>query len=412
MIYKNAIVIDANKHQKLNVEVRGEKITSLNSFNEEEESIDLEGKLLIPAAVDIGFNLEDLSSKNSESFDEAIMSARSGGIGALFLYVQNPQIASHNASFVSLMAKEHSFNKIFTLAEAITDDTLNNISIMFSKNIKTIRTSSDISSNLLMRSLQYTKFHDCPLIVQAQNKSLDSAGLMHDGLVSSKLGLPSLRPLSESSEIARVAQIACELNSSVVFNFVSSKASVDVLKNYKDRNQIYSSVALCNLFLDDSSCEDFNTINKTFPPLRSSQDKESLIEAIKDGTIDCIASNHQARNYVSKNCPFEDASFGLANSAIFYSLLYTHVIKNNKLSWQEVLRATSLNPARIMSLNTGEIEVGKDADLVVFDENQNFLNTKDSFFSKSVGNIANYNETIYGKVLKTIINAESTHQTT
>lgn len=412
MLLKNCILIDYSKEVKGDVRIKDGKISLVADSidpKDGEKTIDLEGKkYLLPGAIDLNFHINNVASKKVEAFDEAVKSAYKGGITTILLHPDcEPNINNEShASFVHLKAKSEGFLNILTLGDSVTEEKLNDVAVMLNSGVKTVSIDSSKDSNLLRRALEYTKTNSSPLVVNPKNEALESAGVIHDGEVSAQLGLPGLPSFSESSEIAKVGEIAIALDSSILINYVSSKSSVDVIARLKEKGSIHSAVPLNNLFMCDDACGSFNTIPKTFPPLRSSEDRESLIDGIKNNVIDVISSNHIAKSYVSKDVPFEEASFGLANSGIFFSLINTFLVKTEKLSWMDITQVTSKNPADILGLNKGSIEEGKDADLVIFNPATEFTVSNENFDSQIIGNISNFGEKLTGRVESVILGGE------
>lgn len=409
MLLKNAHLIDALTDDVLDVQITGTKISKIAkniSAKTGEKTLDLKGKILTPGATDLQFFLNSIASKKIESLEEAVQGARRGGATSLAITCLEPITSESMSSFLSLKLQQNKSENVFIIAEGVNGDALNDVAIMLNADVCTIRADSCINSNLLRRLLEYVKAKDLVLFCTPKSLDLDSHGVMHDGLVSSRLGLPPIASFSESSEIAKLISLALGLDSKVFFPCVSSELSVQILSKLGKKNQIFSSVGLNNLLMSDDFCENFNTNYKTLPPLRAKSDQSALINALKSGVIDSICSNHQPRSYVSKDMPFENASFGLANNAIFLPLIYTHLIQKNIFSWQEISKFISYNPALMLGLNKGLAKEGMDADLVVFDTNKTNTINKELFASAQIGNIALFNEKIQGEVEAVFVNGK------
>ncbi len=408
MVLKNCSIIDCNREFQGDIRITDTHIAKIERElvpQKSEKVIDIQGKLVIPGAIDLGFHINNIASKKVESFEEAIGSTFAGGITTVLIQPSDDQKIDNEStsSFVHLKARSSGFSNVLVAGNATTDGNLNDIAIMFQSGISAVSIDSLEDSNLLRRALEYTKMEQEPLLVSPKNSALESAGVIHDGEISATLGLPGLPGFSESSEVAKVAEMANALEASVLLNYISSKRSLEILQELKPKGKIHACVPLVNLFMSDEACRSFNTINKTFPPLRGKEDMQALIEAIKSRVVDVICSNHFSRSYVSKDVPFEEASFGLAVSAIYLPLLYTHLIATKVLSWSDVLYATSKAPASIFGLTKGEIQEGFDADLVVFDPDKTQAVSLDLFHSKSIGNVCQFAEEIQGSVERVFI---------
>ncbi len=411
MLIKNGTLIDYNTEKKADVRIENGKITEISENLKElprEKVIDAENRFVLPGLIDINFHINAVASKKDESFDEAVKSARKGGITTLLLSPDctpniNDEVAS---SFVLSKAQLEGFDNILISGNGTKEGHLNNISTLFKSGVTAITIDSEISSNMIRRVLEYTKTRKAPLIVNPKNGSLESSGVIHDGEVSSKMGLPSLPAFAESSEIAKISAIAKSLQSSVIFNYVTSKESIEVVKFAKESGFVYSAVPLANLLLTDENCKSFNSVYKTFPPLRTESDKKALINALKEKTIDVVSSNHRGVSNTGKDMPFELAKDGIAVSAIYLPLMYSKLVGNSLLDMHEMLYASSKRPAELLGLNKGAIEVGLDGDIIIFDPNGAIDADKKLFHSKAIGNITNYKESLKGSVEKVIVSGE------
>jgi dihydroorotase len=224
---------------------------------------------------------------------------------------------------------------------------------------------------------------------------------MNDSIVSSKLGLGGIDYLSEVSELAKILEIAKFVDNKILINNISSK---ETQKKKKKDGKIFAETTIHHLLLDDSYCDDFNTYSKIFPPLRGVDDRDALINGLKDGTIDIISSGHSFQKDISKDIAFELASFGISNDEIYLPLLYTKFVKSNIFSFSDITRFVSYNPAKIMNKNFGSIEEGKIANIVIFDE------TKESLVDTIAKKSPYYGLDLYGVIEKVFINGNLKYQ--
>lgn len=410
MLIKNGIVADYAKEESLDVRIEGDTIVEVASNLEPvegEKTIDANGCYLFPGAIDLNFHISDVASKKNESFEEAIKGSYKGGITTVLISPDcKPAIDDEFASsFILSKAQLEGFKNVLILGNGIKKGSLNNVERLFRSGVAAVSVDSDISSNLLQRVFQYTKEKKVPLFLSPKNDSLEESGVIHDGEVSALSGLPSLPCFSESSEIAKAVQISKGIDSALFVSYISSKRSVELINNCKDITLSFS-VPLANLLLTDEDCSGFNTINKIFPPLRAKEDRDALLEVLKNEVLGTISSNHIARSYTEKDVPFELAKDGLATSAIFLQAIYSKLIKEKKATLQQVLKLISKNPADILNLNKGEISRGYDADIVIFNPNKMTKADGNQFESQDIGNILLYQDDLDGAIERVFVMGE------
>ena len=141
-------------------------------------------------------------------------------------------------------------------------------------------------------------------------------------------------------------------------------------------------MSLHHLIKDDKNCEGFNTAAKIMPPLRTSKDVLFFKKALKQGKIKFLSAMHSPKSISLKDLAFDEAAFGIHSICEFISLCYTFLVKENFLSWEELCKITSFNPSEFLGLNSGEIKPGREANFVLFDENESFKLNSSSLYAK------------------------------
>ncbi|MCV6607552.1 MAG: amidohydrolase family protein [Campylobacterales bacterium] len=411
MLIKSGTVVDFQTEEVLDVRIVGNKIEEIGKElfpKQEEKIIDASGCYVLPGLIDLNFHIDDVASKKNEAFEKSIKDAYRGGITTVLIAPDcQPNIDDEfAASFILSKSKLENFQNILICANGTKDGSLNNVSTLFKSGVKAVSVKSDINSNLLRRMFQYTKTQTAPLFISPTNSSLEESGVIHDGEVSALMGLPSLPSFAESSEVGKILEVGKGIDSSLFIEYVTSKETIDLLKRSDNKDNITAGTPAINLFLCDKACDKFNTLYKTFPPLRSEKDKDGLIDGIKEGIINIISSNHHGIKHTEKDKPFELAENGVAVSAIYLQLLFTKLVEENLLSLKEITKVTSKNPADLLGLNKGRIQVGYDADLVILNPKGNTKADLQQFLSTSVGNIAMFEENLKSKVNQVFVMGE------
>jgi len=239
-----------------------------------------------------------------------------------------------------------------------------------------------------------------PIFCKCYDPNLDEFGVMNEGEVSFKLGLAGISKISEISEVAKIAEISLINNTKIIFQSLSTKRSLDILKTIKPINKnIFSEVSIHHLCKNEDSCDGFNTYAKIHPPLRDECERKLLLDELNLGNIDILTSAHSPSSVVHKDVPFEDAAFGIGSIDEYLSLCYTYLVKNGDISMHTLMQMCSQNPANILGVeNIGKIEVGFKADMILFDDTKSkIINDKTSIYN---------NEELFGKVEKVFKNGK------
>ena len=194
---------------------------------------------------------------------------------------------------------------------------------------------------------------------------------MLDGDFSSKLGLAGIPQLSEVLHVSRMIEIARYFKIKILFKAIASPRSVELIAKAKEEGVAVScEVSLHHLLQCDAACEGFNTMAKLDPPLASQNDMLLLQKALKNGDIDVLTTLHQPNSPVNKEVAFYDASYGCSAIADALPLYYTKLVKSGLISMAELIKLTVKNPAKSIKIEAGEIKVGVEANLILFDVEQ------------------------------------------
>ena len=286
----------------------------------------------------------DLNVKNSESVARIAASAKNGGVeAALMIPKHKPIFDKLHLAYNLKRANEENF-KLFVAIEGIHEGKLSEISILKNKGASAIFINSDEDMNLIKRVFEYAEFLDIPVFVDCNNKSL-SQGVMNDSEIAYHMGVSGIPSYAESIEVAKILELTNHFKAKVVFQSITTKESLEILKNRPSHT--YIDVCIDNLYFTDENLQNFNTLFKTFPPLRSEEDKEALLNACKNEEIDFISSNHIATN--QKDIPFEEADFGISKLDIFTQLAYSL-----PLPAQTITKLVSTNPAKLFNIQIKE----------------------------------------------------------
>ncbi|HLD23577.1 MAG TPA: amidohydrolase family protein, partial [Sulfuricurvum sp.] len=273
--------------------------------------------------------------------------------------------------------------------------------IMLKKGCVAVHTSTIQDYNLINRIAQYLKMADKALFYKAEDKSLFESGVMSDGAVAAQLGLPGISPMSEVVHIASMIEIARHFGIKIVFKSVSEPRSIELIaQGRKEAIAVECEVAIHHLFKNDSACGGFDTDAKINPPLVNETKRLALIEALKRGDIHSLTALHQPNSDVHKDITFYDANVGTTSIAEYLPLAYTYLIRNGIIDMAKFIDLASRAPAEHIGIKSGRIEVGSNADCILFNPAQMTPVTHHHSLYK--------NETLNGKVVMAICRGEVT----
>lgn len=258
------------------------------------------------------------------------------------------------------------------------------------------------SSGILLKALQYVKSFDGIIIQVPDDKSIGSNGLMNEGIISTRLGLPGKPAIAEELMVERDIKLAEYTDSKIHFTGISSAKSIEYIKAAKAAGVAVScSVSPEHLYFTDTDLQEYDTNLKLNPPLKTAADRSALLAAVADGTVDCIASHHFPQNWDSKTCEFEYAKAGAIGLETVFGVLGS-VMVNSEWSMDKTVEILSVHPRKIFGLPVPEIKEGAAACLTLFVPDETYVFDASMIRSKSK-NAAFEGKQLKGKV-KGIIN--------
>ncbi len=242
------------------------------------------------------------------------------------------------------------------------------------------RTTQD--AGLLLRGLQYAKIFDGLIFNRPNDKSTSPHGQMHEGIVSTSLGLPAIPSMAEEMMVQRDLHLVRYSDSRLHFHNLSAARSVALVRQAKEQGlRVTASVAALNLCFSDDILRGFDTNFKVMPPLREAEDIAALIEGLADGTIDFITSNHAPIDEEGKNLEFAYADFGAIGLETTFGLINKYL--HNQFTIKDLVRFLAENPRRVLDLKMPIIAEGQLANLTIFDPTTEWTFTAKDIRSKS-----------------------------
>jgi dihydroorotase len=220
--------------------------------------------------------------------------------------------------------------------------------------------------------------------VHAEDATLRGDGVMNEGAVSERLGLPGNPVAAEAARIARDLEIVAMTGARLHVQHLSSARGLALVRDAKKRGlPVTCEVGPHHLTLTDATLETFDAMYKVAPPLRTQADCDALLVGILDGTVDCIGTDHAPHTKAEKERDLLEAPFGIANIELTFPLLYTRFVHTGKLELTKLLELMTVGPAQVLGLNPPSLEVGAPADLALFDLETERLVDPASFRTKA-----------------------------
>ncbi len=396
LLIKNATIIDpANKiDSQQDILIENNKILKVGKSIKPEgaEIIDAKGMLVAPGLFDMHAHLRQPGREDAEDFKTASHAAAKGGFTSIAA-MPNTMPACDNSGIVEYVlseARRLAIVNVFCIG-AITKqragEELAEIGDM--KDAGVIAISDDGSSvknaQVLRKSLEYASMFGVPVISHCEDKDLSQKGVMNESLVSTLLGLRGIPNASESTIVARDIALAHLTGAKLHIAHVSTKESVEIIRQAKQKGVNITAETCPHYFtLTDEVVKSFDTNTKVNPPLRAEADRQAIIEALKDDTIDVIATDHAPHTEADKDVEYDAAPFGMIGLETALSLGINELVDKKILTWDKLIRKMSYAPSEILSLpNKGRLIAGADADIVIIDPYKEWIFTRESIASKS-----------------------------
>ena len=244
----------------------------------------------------------------------------------------------------------------------------------------------------------------CLIMQHAEDLHLSENGMINSGIIASKLGLSGIPDIAERIIIERDLTLLERARCRYHISQISSAKSVDIIRQRKDEVKFTSGVSINNLSLNENDIGDFKTFLKLSPPLRKEEDREVLVQGLKDGVIDVIVSDHKPEDEESKRLTFSQAATGASGIETLLSLSL-ELFHNGSIKLDTIIQALTSNPAKILNINKGNLSIGNEADFCIVDIDKPWVVKKENLISKSK-NTSIEDKKLQGKVTNTFVKGQ------
>jgi dihydroorotase len=395
VVIRGARVLDPTEGLDATLEVRIDNGTIVavaeNVDANEHRVIDAAGLVLAPAFVDPHVHLRTPGREDEETVATGTAAAAAGGFCAI-LAMPNTDPVIDSAwtlgALVETARREAVIPTGFTaaitrgqLGEELTEmgELADAGAVAFTDDGMPVR-----SAGMMRRALQYASITDRPLALHCEEPSLSHGAHVHEGRVAAELGFAGYPSVAESVDVERNLSLAMYEQHAVHIQHLSAAESVDALRRAREAGVAASGEATPHhLVLTDEAVRSLDPNVKMNPPLRAERDRVALLDAVRDGTIEAIATDHAPHAAHEKDVPFEEAPFGVTGLETAFASLYTHLVQPGLLPLETLLERMSAGPARIFGLDIPRVATGATANLVLLDLDREWTVGAQPFRSRS-----------------------------
>jgi dihydroorotase len=382
LLIANGHLIDpaANENTGMNVLIEDGKVSAWLRYDEpapeDAEVFDATGLLVAPGFIDLHVHLREPGQEYKETIATGAEAAASSGFTSVCCMPNTAPINDNAAitRFIIEQAKRAGYANVFPIGAITKASDGTELAEMGEMKTAGIVAVSDDgrpvpNAGMMRRALEYAKDFDLTVVDHCEDKSLSAGGVMHEGRMSLLLGLKGMPALAEDLDAVRDVLLAEATGSKIHIAHISTKGAIEAVRNAKAKGlRVTCEVAPHHFSLTDESVEGYDTNTKMSPPLRSRKHLEAILEALKDGTIDAIATDHAPHHADEKNLEFDRAPFGITGLETAVGLAFEKLVHTGWLSLPRMVEMFSTNPAKIFNLkNRGTLKAGSIADVTILD---------------------------------------------
>ncbi|MBQ6454782.1 MAG: dihydroorotase [Eggerthellaceae bacterium] len=396
LLLKNVLAIDGqiDLHEVLDIRIKDDLIAEVGKGLSEDgcEVRDLSGCIATPGFVDIHVHLREPGYEYKEDIESGTRAAAHGGMVAV-CSMPNTNPVTDSASvieFILRRSREAGHCRVLPsgactkglkgeiLAEM--GDMARHGAVAFTDDGRGVQDAS-----MMRRVMEYASQFDCPVMSHCQDESLVGAGQINEGKVSTLLGLAGWPAQGEEIQISRDIELCRLTGCQYHVQHVTTARGMELIRQAKANGlPVTCEVTPHHLFLDETDIDDsYNTFLKVNPPLRSKEDASALIDAVVDGTVDALVTDHAPHADFEKDLEFEEAPFGMTGIETSLALYITNLIKPGVITWERLVELLAINPRKILHQPPVMLKPGYPADITITDPDIVWTVTKEEFESKS-----------------------------
>ncbi len=379
--------------------------------------IDAKGCVVCPGLIDMHVHFREPGFEYKETITSGCQSAAAGGFTSVAVMPNTNPVNDTRAvteHILSLARAEGIINvyPIAAITQKLEGERLSEMADL--KDAGAIAFSDDgrpvMNNEVMRRAFEYSKMYKLPMIQNSEMLDLTEGGCMNEGMVSTELGLKGMPAEAEDIMVYRDIALLEKTGGRLHVAHISSKNSVDLVRQAKSRGlSVTCEVAPHHFTLTDEAVRGYDTNTKMSPPLRAIDDVEAIKEGLQDGTIDIIATDHAPHDIADKQVEYQNACFGIVGleTALPLSL---KLVDEKILSMSELIKKLTSTPAGIFNLSSGNLSLGNDADILIFNPNFEYSIDISKFHSKSKNSPFD-GWKVKGKVIRTLVRGKTVYPT-
>ncbi len=398
------LLLEGNKIVKIAEKIRREA---------DYKVIDASGKTVLAGIIDIHVHLREPGFEGKEDIESGSKAAVAGGVTQVCCMPNTDPVCDNAVVVKYILSRAAEVNlckvkPIGAITKGEKGEALAEIGKMAQAGAVAVSDDGrSVMNSLIMRlGMEYASGFNLKCLCHCEDINLVDGGVVNEGKNSTLTGLKSSPRAAEDIMIARDVSLAESLGVSVHICHVSTYSGVDIIRSAKKRGVKVTAETCPHYFiLTDDIITDFDTFTKVNPPVREEKDRLAIIEGLKDGTLDCIVTDHAPHSKKDKEVEYNLAAFGMSGIETSFALSYTYLVKSGIMSLGELSRLMSANPAKTLGLEGGEIAEGAVADLAIVDLKAKYTIDGNKFISKGKNTPFNGYE-VYGKVCCTLVDGE------
>jgi dihydroorotase len=375
--------------------------------------IDGTGLVTTPGLVDMQVFIGEPGEEYRETLATASQAAAAGGVTTMIMMPDTQPVIDDAAlvDYISRRARGTALVNVHPMAaitKGLDGEMMNEFGLLHEAGAVafTDGSRSVMNARIMQKAMSYAANFDALIMHHAIDANLVGDGVMNEGELAIRLGLSGIAVIAETIMIERDIRLVEATGARYHVAQISSRESIDIIRQAKDRGlPVTCGVSANHLMLNQNDVENYRTFAKLMPPLRTEEDRQALIEAIADGTIDVIVSGHNPQGEDAKRRPFGEAEFGSigVETLLAAGLTLHHEIE---VPLTRLIDAMSTTPAKLLGLSAGELTIGHPADLALIDIDAPWIVDADNLHSRS-RNAAIEGRKVQGKVMKTIVSGKT-----
>jgi dihydroorotase len=413
----NAHIIDpaSKRDEKGSLFVRNGILVASLSAAEKKSSkkIDAKGLIACPGLVDIHVHFREPGQGHKETIGTGSRAAAAGGFTTVVCMPNTSPPADNTGTiqFIKDAIERDAVIKVLPtgcITVGMKGQALAPIGSLKRAGVVAITDDGDCvqSNEVMRRAAEYAKMFNLPLMDHCQDSSMTQGSVMNEGIMSTRLGLRGWPNAAEDLIVSRNLILSKYTGAHIHLQHISSAYSVELIRLHKkEKIKVTSEATPHHIALTDEALLSYDTALKMNPPLRTETDRKAIIEGLRDGTIDCISTDHAPHTDYEKDREFDYAPNGILGLETALAVCLDILVKKNKFSLSKVIGLMTHKPAAILGLNAGTLAVGAPADICLFDPTEKWTYDATKGFSKSV-NSPWHNSSFVGKIKMTIVDGK------